>query len=102
MTALCAAPRPHTPTHTLSLRLALAVSTPPLTLVVHCLPRPATPGTDCTEEMLEVHSDAALRQLQPYMIGELLDGEPEEGVEGPAVAVALEPECIGQGGARGR
>lgn len=102
MAALCAAPRPHPPTHTLSLRLALAVSAPPLTLVVHSLPRPATPGTDCTEEMLVVHSDAALRQLQPYMIGEVVDRKPEEGVEVPAVAVALEPKCVVQGGARGR
>ena len=28
-------------------------------------------GTDCTEEVLGVHSILALKQLQPYMIGEL-------------------------------
>ena len=28
-------------------------------------------GTDCTEEMIEIHSDSAMKMLQGYMIGVL-------------------------------
>lgn len=29
-------------------------------------------GTDCTDEVLEIHSHHAMQMMQPYMIGELV------------------------------
>jgi nitrate reductase (NAD(P)H) len=38
-----------------------------------------TLGTDCTEEVMAVHSEAALRQLQGFMIGTLVDDLEDSG-----------------------
>jgi cytochrome b involved in lipid metabolism len=38
-----------------------------------------TAGTDCTAEFGEIHSARAVAQLQPYMVGVLVEGGEEEG-----------------------
>jgi len=48
-------------------------------------------GTDCTEEMVAVHSETAMKQLQGFMIGVLDDDGEEEDGEGYEVGLGSGP-----------